>query len=355
MIAYAALATGFETTATDAAAPAEVAPDTVSLDLYSPPRVVSKAVPQYPRNALRKNREGWVRLHFMVDTSGRPYEVAVTDSVGDSVFQQAAVGALEESTFEPARLDGKPIDAGHSMYFNFERHRNARARLWFARVYRSAMTAIDAGDREEADRLFREMHAVSERNWSIRTRGVLNLLEDAYFHIAKYAYYAKWGDARQQLNALDRAVRHMTSEPRLPARLCFSLQRLRFDLLVQTQDYQRAIETFETLAEHPAGEATLTSMRETVNELETLRLDDRAYSVAGNFGDRFTWSYSLFKDEFLFADVDGRVEEIKLRCARKYLFHRFRPDMRYQINKDYQPCHLELIGDPGTTFTLTQF
>ena len=104
-----------------------------------------------------------------------------------------------------------------------------------------------------------------------------------------------------------------------------------------------------------AGEVFLTSMRETADRLETLRLDDSAYSVPGDFGDQFTWGFSLFKDEFLFEDVAGQVEEIKLRCAKKYLFHRFHPDTRYQVDQDYHPCHLELIGDPGTTFTLTQF
>ena len=353
MVAFATLAYGFETTTNDAPA-TELASDAVPLARYSPPQVVSRAVPEYPRNALRKKRQGWVQLHFMVDTSGRAYEIAVTDSVGDSVFQKAAVDALQESTFDPARLDGVPIDAGHSMNFNFGSRRNAPARFWFARTYKSAMKAIEAGDRGEADRLLGQLNAVSDRNWSIRTLGVLNLFEDAYFHVAKYAYYAKWGNQRQQLNALDRAVRHATAE-RLPRPLFVSLHRVRFDLLVQTQDYQRAIATFETLAEHSVGEAVLTPMRETVVELETLRLDDRAYSVSGDFGDRFSWTFSLFKDEFSFANVFGRIEEIKLRCAGKYLFRRFDSDIQYEVNKDYHPCHLEIIGDPGTTFTLTQF
>ena len=233
----------------------ETAPGNVALELYSPPRVVSKAAPRYPLDVLRKGGEGWARLHFMVDTSGRPYEIAVTDSVGDRVFRNAAVRALEESTFDPARLDGKTIDAGHSMYFNFESRRNARARRWFARTHRLTMKAIEAGDREEADRLFGQLESVSDRNWSIRKMGVLNLVEDASLHVAKYAYFAKWGDQRQQLYALDRAVRHMASERRLPKLLYASLHRVRFELLVQTQDFQRAIETFETLAKHPAGAA----------------------------------------------------------------------------------------------------
>ena len=108
------------------------------------------------------------------------------------------------------------------------------------------------------------------------------------------------------------------------------------------------------LTEYELEESVRASLETIVGRLETLRADDRAYSVPGDFGDRFSWSYGLFKDEFLFQDVDGEIEEIKLRCAKKYIFFRFDPAIKYQTNPDYHPCHLELIGDPGTTFTLTQ-
>ena len=95
-------------------------------------------------------------------------------------------------------------------------------------------------------------------------------------------------------------------------------------------------------------------MRAVADELETLRLDDRGYSVPGDFADRYTWSYNLFKDEFFLSEVDGQIEEIKLRCARKYVFLRFEPDIQYKIEREYLPCHLQLVGDPKTTFKLTQ-
>ena len=133
------------------------------------------------------------------------------------------------------------------------------------------------------------------------------------------------------------------------------MQRARFLLLVKTQDFGRAMQTFETLTEYALGEDVLEPLRVVVGELETLRHDDRGYSVPGDFGDRFVWSYQLFKDEFFLADVEGQIEEIKLRCARKYVFLRFDPDLQYKIEREYLPCHLQLVGDPGTTFRLIQF
>ena len=115
------------------------------------------------------------------------------------------------------------------------------------------------------------------------------------------------------------------------------------------------MQTFETLTEYALGEDVLEPLRVVVGELETLRHDDRGYSVPGDFGDRFVWSYQLFKDEFFLADVEGQIEEIKLRCARKYVVLRFDPDLQYKIEREYLPCHLQLVGDPGTTFRLIQF
>ena len=340
-----AAATDSQIDARSAGPAPETDPDAVALELYTPPHNTSLTKPNYPRSAATQGKEGWVRLNFMVDTEGKAYEIAVTDSIGDPVFQEAAVRALGQSDFEPANFQGQPLDAGHSVTYQFEMEGGSMgARVWFVRVYKALMDAINNGDREDADEYLAR----------IGSRDAPNLYEDAYLHVAKSAYYANWGDEGQQLKALNRAADHGFSQQRLPAELFIPLQRARFLLLVQSQDYARAIQTFEFLAEHSADEAPVAALQTVVDSIEALRTDDRGYSVRGDFGDRTSWHYKLFKDEFFFDDVDGEIEEIKLRCQGKYVFFRFDPNMQYKIGADYQPCYLELIGDPATTFKLTQ-
>ena len=318
--------------------------DDVTLEVFTQPQGISLERARRSWLAFLYNREGWVRLDFMVDTTGRPYEVAVTESVGHKGFQTAAVRALRKSKFEPAKLDGQPVDAGHHLYYDFAQRNNVLARPAVLRNYRALTRAVEQRNRDQADEYLERLE-----RW-----GPLNLLEDAYLHVAKSGYYATWGDERQQLKALDRAVNHPAAKRRLPKDLYVSLQSVRFHLLVATQDYQRAIDAFETLAEYPVDEADLAPVKKVVDKLEARRSDNNSYSVPGNFGDRFSWSYNLFKDEFYLDEVDGKVAEIKLRCARKYVMFRFDPEIQYKVKQRYQPCHLELIGDPGTTFTLTQ-
>lgn len=51
---------------------ADVLEEAVPIDLYTPPQRKELVRPVYPLHSLQENREGWVRLEFMVDPQGRP-------------------------------------------------------------------------------------------------------------------------------------------------------------------------------------------------------------------------------------------------------------------------------------------
>ena len=329
--------------------PAEVISEPVSepvpVELYTAPVRKDMKMPRYPRLAQARGMEGWVRLDFMVGTDGKVYEIAVTDSMGDGTFHRAALAALRKSTFEPANLDGQPVDAGHSMYYWFGLEgEGGGARPYFLQSSKTLVQAIERGDRPLADR---ELSA-------LESRAEFNLYEDAYLHVAKYHYYARWGDAHQQLHALDRAVSQDFQEHRLPEELYVALQLQRFWLLVRTQDYQRASSTFETLGSYEMGASAATALEATMENVRALRNDGRAYAVTGSLEERTSWFYHLFKDEFAVTDVQGEITEVKLRCPESYVFFRFDPEMEYRVSNKRGHCHLELVGNPGTTFKLVQ-
>ena len=100
----------------------------VELEVFTGPRGKESVHPVYPQIAQQNLREGWVQTHFMVGPDGRPYEIAVTDSMGSTAFHGSAVRALKKSLFEPARLNDAPIDAGFSRKFYFQIQGNTGAR-----------------------------------------------------------------------------------------------------------------------------------------------------------------------------------------------------------------------------------
>ena len=58
-------------------------------------------------------------MNFMVDTQGKPYEIEVTDAIGNEAFVKAALKAMENYRYDPATLNGEAIDAGYGQRFTF--------------------------------------------------------------------------------------------------------------------------------------------------------------------------------------------------------------------------------------------
>jgi TonB family protein len=77
-------------------------------------------------------------LNVMVDPAGKPYEIAVVDSIGDDAFEKAAVKGVDKWTFEPATHNGTPVHSGVTFKIVFTHDVPAKAaRMKFASACRS--------------------------------------------------------------------------------------------------------------------------------------------------------------------------------------------------------------------------
>ncbi|HVZ01262.1 MAG TPA: energy transducer TonB, partial [Dongiaceae bacterium] len=66
---------------------------------------------QYPERARRRNQEGTVLIHALIDTAGRPVEVTVVSSSGHRLLDEAARDAIAGCAFVPQRVGGRPVKA----------------------------------------------------------------------------------------------------------------------------------------------------------------------------------------------------------------------------------------------------
>jgi hypothetical protein len=46
---------------------------------------------------------------------------------------------------------------------------------------------------------------------------------------------------------------------------------------------------------------------------------------------------------------------VALRCGKGFVRFAFDPQVQYHVDSNYGKCQMELDGDRGTRFTLTQF
>lgn len=204
-------------------APVELTTDTaVPVEAFAAPRSKKLYKPAYPMSEALKLREGWVWLNFMVDTTGNAYAIDVADSAGPDAFEKAAIGAIEKSTFEPARMGNTAIDAGHSLVLRFDMDRRGAERS-FVNAYKSLLEAIRQRNQSQAQSILATMNVVS-------------LYEDAYLNFGQHLYYHVWGTKEQQLSALRRAIAHNSSQNYLPDDLNRAATLAAFGIEVELRD-----------------------------------------------------------------------------------------------------------------------
>jgi TonB family protein len=294
----------------------------------------------YPRSEKRAGREGWVNVNFMVDPKGKPYEFTVIDSLGGVVFEKAAVESMANLRFEPASINGMPVDSAMTLKLSFSLQNAPRHA--YLKTYDTFAQAVTKGDKSAADSVMRELQP-------------RNLQEDVYYGFAQYLYAQAWGGEAQQLAGLRRALAYEHEQKlfRLPKAMSILALREMMRLQITEQDYAGALTTWDALKKTDIDEKVRAETQVVIDKIERFRVDDRSFSVNGRIDDR-SWIFDLFKRRFRFKVTEGRIVEIKLRCERDYVFFRFDPEIEYKVTDKAGKCSIEAIGDTGTKFAFIQ-
>ncbi len=69
-----------------------------------------RVAPQYPQRALSRGIEGWVQLRFSINQTGSPYNVEVVAAEPSSIFDRAAINAVEKWKYKPRVVNGQPTE-----------------------------------------------------------------------------------------------------------------------------------------------------------------------------------------------------------------------------------------------------
>jgi len=312
-------------------------------DVFQEPRPKQIAKPSYPEHENLQRIEGWVSLGFMVDPQGKPFEVTVLRSTGNKTFENLAVKAIEQSTFEPGSLNGQPIESSYELKFQFtnENITAPGATPGFIHRYESLQRAIKANNQATAEASLKELK-------------IANLYEDAYFGIATYSYASKWGDDSQQLEGLRRAIAGEDRARYLPKELFSEVLRACLDLELKMHFYAEALTTWKRLQKSGIDPATAAQYKPVIAQLQTLRSDNSGYDVYGVLEDG-SWKVHLFKRRFRTLISTGYISQAKLRCEKRFALFPIEPKVDYQVPRDYGSCLIEFEGAPGTRFVLAQF
>jgi len=80
-------------------------------DLDAPLTVLARMPPVYPLGAKHRGIEGWVRVRFVVDESGRVGDVTVLEGKPPGIFDQSVIRCVSGWRFKPGTVEGMPVKA----------------------------------------------------------------------------------------------------------------------------------------------------------------------------------------------------------------------------------------------------
>lgn len=82
---------------------------------------IERPNPKYPFQAARDKVEGFVRLSFDIDESGKVVNVKVIEESPEKVFSKQAILAVSKWKYEPLIIDNKPVvQKMVSVYLDFK-------------------------------------------------------------------------------------------------------------------------------------------------------------------------------------------------------------------------------------------
>ena len=317
----------------------------LEVDVYQGAELLKKVRHKYSHYKVSKGRAGWVDLNFMISADGEPYEIEVVDhSHGGDTFVNAARKAVSRYEYRPAMLGDQAVESSDSIRLRFDRVRSSYSSPSFRRVSKELYDSLENKDQEESLKLLRLLE--KSRN--------MNLSNDAYLNYINYMYQADYGTEALQLYYLHRAVFDPQQEIYFGEDSYLELLSMLFVLKANHNYFYDAKKIYSRLAQKDNTDEVLAKFKPTIDQIDKLIKTNSLVNTQGEINDLNGWNIGLVNKSFSFEQIEGQIDELKLRCSQKYVFIEFFADKVYQMPDSYGQCRLTAIGSPGTKFILAQ-
>ena len=187
-------------------------------------------------------------------------------------------------------------------------------------------------------------------------QGGKNSYELAYLSLAKFLFANKYGNALEQMNYLESALsfsNEMKDVVFLPKKEAAFARRELMRLQVKNLRYREALDTYHYF-ESAKDSESVAMFKPIVDQLLDLEKSDSGYQVSLVLNENGHTSIKLFKQKVYALGIEGKVNEFKVRCEKKYVGFVVEAEIAYDIPKQWGICDLEIIGDPQTKLQLGQ-
>ena len=308
---------------------------------------IERSAPRYPVHELRRNQQGWVVLNYVVTDDGRVIEPVVEESSGSRAFEDAAMYTVKSWRYEPARLNGEPVQQCKTkvrIAFALQGAQDKVSRQFYAR-YRKMEQTLEDGDIATAG---------AELESALQGEG-MTLAEMSWLWAFEARIAGLRGDKERQLAALRRATAgdsQWVSED-----LLAGLLTTRTALELETGDFSAAIQSYEELK--AIDSADTSQLDPFIEQVKSLVASEDLFFADARIGDNpncktclSQWRYRPLRRSIEIADIDGELADLELRCE----WHRFtdqaREGVAWKIPESWGDCSIIVHGETGSTFKL---
>lgn len=329
-------------------------PVTAQEGVFERPKFIeesTKTFSFYPGSELSMARTARIMVSFMVDKNGDTYAPIIEQANNDR-FNGAALKWVEMMKFEPATVDGEPVDSvfRYRTSFNFgygARSPQVRTKLFNKHNANFNKELAKADPKKSTlEKYIKKMEGAKHGTH----------LAYEYISLARYRFAEKFGDRNSQIIALKEM---MLSNDRGMAALDGKLADMELlKLLIEAGNYGEATQVYNDILNRHTGqiaESTKTIFGKTMREISDILESDKAFAREIKIADNGYMFLPMSKGGLVFDQVQGDLAKMVLRCSRKYAEIPIKSGDQYQIPESWGYCQMQILGEPGSSALLTQF
>lgn len=310
----------------------------------TPAKAILHPPPVWPREELQKPGiyiEGLVYGRFTVGVDGKPSDVHVLQLIGSPEFSKRAVEAVQSWTYEPATLNGKPVEQAKGFMFTFAiGNSKPGARTSIADFYRHATALVQDGKLDEAKLLLKR--AMDQQDLNFYERSMLSYVL-ALTEAGEHNYI----EAQQTLVAAGQFYRNSVS-PAMRA----SMDELLIRSAIATNNLGLALQTWYGL--RTVKDVDLSATAQLIKDTYAKAMTMPRILTKGLIGDAGEFYTPLSSRNFSFEIISGSLEKFTLICKQQTVTSRITETAKWTVPQDFSECALFVRGVPGATFYLVQ-
>ncbi len=319
---------------------------TIQIAAITNAEVINRVPPKYPVTAVKKGREGWAVLSFVIDKEGNVSNIVADDFAGDKRFVTASIAAMKKWKYTPAMENGKPVEqCKNSVQMDFRLSGNNdtnKVSRNFFRLYKSIQKAFAQNNLEK----------VKDYIEKINTLKNLRFSDVVYSELVKAEYAKRLGDKKAQFRYLIKASAGSSSV--FPDEIVYNLSVERLKLAIEFNLLDSALSSLKYIMKLKKAQPELAYYQSLEKKIKAFISSDKDLVVEGELNNNYSWRYPLVRHQFSIVPVSGEIDKLDIRCANKRHLFKLGDEKTWTIPKKWQKCSVFVYGDKNAKFKVIE-